>query len=406
VRGFGEFVSGIARRAAALAESRQAAARARWRERVPQLPAAVWYWVGAGLGVACVVRAAMIYRPKWDAPVAAYDLDIFLRGASAVLDGASPYVYSADQTYAYPPLLAFLVAPLEPLSAGVATAVWTLVSLAAIVGALLLLGVRDWRCLALTLVYPVTRSAVDLGTIGPLLLLGVAAAWRWRDRLLVPAAALGAAVALKLFLWPLAVWLAVTGRIRAAAAAAGFAVGLVFVPWAALGFTGLDAYPGLLRRLSSEEGWASYSVYALGLRVHLPEAAAIVLSVAVVAGLLAAAAWAARDARRTLLERDSASLTLALAAALASTPIVWSHYFLLLVVPLALARPRLSALWLLPFAYYPLGGAAWPGADARKLALALAVTLPLLGVAVLRRTAGPGEPAARGVSPPLPTATH
>jgi hypothetical protein len=214
---------------------------------------------------------------------------------------------------------------------------------------------------------------------------------------LVPAAALGAAVALKLFLWPLAVWFAVTGRIRAAAAAAAFAVGLVFIPWAALGFAGLDDYPGLLRRLSDEEGWASYSVYALGLRLHLPEAAAIAISVAVVLGLLAAAAWAARDARRTLVERDSASLTLALAAALASTPIVWVHYFLLLVVPLALTRPRLSALWFLPFAYYPLGETAWPGADARKLALALAITLLLLGAGVLRRTAVPGEPAVRRV---------
>jgi alpha-1,2-mannosyltransferase len=384
--------------------SRQDAARSQWRERVPQLPTAVWHLVGAGVGIACVLWAVTIYWPKWDTPVAAYDLDVFLRAASAMLDGDSPYVYNADQTYAYPPLLAFLVAPLEPLSAGAATAVWTLVLLASIAGALLLLGVRDWRCLALTLVYPVTQSAVELGTVGPLLLLGAAAAWRWRGRVLVPAAALGAAVALKLFLWPLAVWLAVTGRIRAAAAAAGFAVGLVLVPWAALGFTGLDDYPGLLRRLSDEEGWASYSVYALGLRVHLPEAAAIALSVAVVAGLLAAAAWVARDARRTLLERDSASLTLALAAAIASTPIVWVHYFLLLLVPLALSRPRLSALWFLPFAYYPLGETAWPGADARKLALALVVTLLLLGAGLLRRTAGAGGPAARGAaSSPLPT---
>ena len=62
-----------------------------------------------------------------------------------------------------------------------------------------------------------------------------------------------------------------------------------------------------------------------------------------------------------------AALTLCLAAALAASPIVWMHYFLLLLVPLALIRPRLSPLWLVPFAYWPLGLAAWPGGDAKPL---------------------------------------
>jgi hypothetical protein len=73
-------------------------------------------------------------------------------------------------------------------------------------------------------------------------------------------------------------------------------------------------------------------------------------------------------------DRDIAVLTLALAAALAASPIVWVHYFLVLLVPLALTRPRLSPLWFLPFAYFPLGETAWPAGDARKLGLALATT--------------------------------
>ena len=101
---------------------------------------------------------------------------------------------------------------------------WTLLSLAAIGAALWLLGVRDWRCYCLTALYPTTRSAVILGTVGPLLLLAVGVAWRWRDRLLAAGAAAGAAVALKLFLWPLAVWFGVLGRTRTALAAVGFAL--------------------------------------------------------------------------------------------------------------------------------------------------------------------------------------
>jgi hypothetical protein len=284
-------------------------------------------------------------------------------------------------------LLAFLVSPFEALGVDAATVLWTLLSLAAIGTALWLLGVRDWRCYCLTALYPTTRSAVILGTVGPLLLLAVGAAWRWRDRLLAAGAAAGAAVALKLFLWPLAVWFAVLGRLRTALAAVGFALAFVFVPWAAIGFAGIGDYPDLLRRLADDEATASYSVEALGVRAHLPETAAVILSLLVTAGLLVLAVLVARDRGRTPRDREVAALTLCLAAALAASPIVWMHYFLLLLVPLALIRPRLSLLWLVPFAYWPLGLAAWPGADAEKLGIALVTTLVLLA-APLRRGAG------------------
>jgi hypothetical protein len=139
-----------------------------------------------------------------------------------------------------------------------------------------------------------------------------------------------------------------------------------------------------LRRLADQESTSSYSVVALGVRAHLPLLAARVLSVLVALALIAAAAWVARDERRSLRDRDVATLTLTLAAALAASPIVWVHYFLLLLVPLALTRPRLSLLWFVPFAYQPLGEAAWPAGDARKLGLALVATLVILGAAVLR----------------------
>jgi hypothetical protein len=121
----------------------------------------------------------------------------------------------------------------------------------------------------------------------------------------------------------------------------------------------------------------------------------VVLSLVVAAALLAGAAWIARDERRTRRDRDVAVLTLTLAAALAASPIVWVHYFLLLLVPLALTRPRLSLLWFVPFAYYPLGETAWPAGDARKLGLALVATA-LLFVATLCR--GAGDPDALAAS--------
>ena len=87
-------------------------------------------------------------------------------------------------------VLALLVAPLHSLSAGVATLLWTLLLLGAVAAALWLLGVRDWRCYALTAIFPFTRSAVGLGTVEPLLLLAVAVTWRWRDHIVPPALAL------------------------------------------------------------------------------------------------------------------------------------------------------------------------------------------------------------------------
>ena len=41
-------------------------------------------------------------------------------------------------------------------------------------------------------------------------------------------------------------------------------------------------------------------------------------------------------------------------------------------------RGRLSWLWFIPFAYYPLGEASWPAGDARRLGIALAATLVIL----------------------------
>ena len=345
----------------------------------------------AGAGVA-VVAGVWAMRAYYDTVHAAFadgrvphDLAVFLRAASAVLHGHSPYAYMADLTYAYPPLVSLLAAPFHSLGSGMATFCWTLLSLLAVGAAVWLLGVRDWRCYALVAAYPVTRSALDLGTIGSFLLLAVAAAWRWRENSRRFGAATGASVALKLFLWPLALWPALSGRLRATLAAAGFALAFVLLPWAAIGFHGLGGYPGLLRHLSRDEASSSYSLVAIGVRLHLPESVATVFALLVAAGLLALAVWVARDRSRTPHDRDVATFTILLAVALAASPIVWVHYFLLLVVPIALTRPRMSLLWFVPFAYFPLGESAWPAGDAGKLALALITTTVILVVAAFGR---------------------
>jgi hypothetical protein len=77
-------------------------------------------------------------------------------------------------------------------------------------------------------------------------------------------------------------------------------------------------------------------------------ARAVVVAIGVL--LLAFAARCARNPDWTPREQDRRSLTIILAASLVLSPVVWNDYFVLLLVPVALARPRLSALWLVVLA--------------------------------------------------------
>ena len=69
--------------------------------------------VAFGLGLLALAWAIDVYSTKVDDRVGVgeppQDLGVFLRAAGAVLHGHSPYAFRADQTYAYPPALAFLV---------------------------------------------------------------------------------------------------------------------------------------------------------------------------------------------------------------------------------------------------------------------------------------------------------
>jgi len=324
---------------------------------------------------------------------------VFLPAANDVLAGRSPYMDPdlfngpPQAPYAYPPLLALLVTPLAVLPETVAHVLvpgvlFSLLLVAATVGALYLFDVRDWRCYLVALLYPFTLEAIEYGAVGPVLLLLIALAWRYRDRPAVTGAAVGGSTVLKLFLWPLAVWLALTGRVRAAALAVAAGVALALGSWAAVGFHGVSAYPRLLRKLADVEAENSYSAFAILHAVGLPDAAARAVVIVAGLGILALAARAARNFADTMLERDRRSLILSLGAALVLTPILWLHYLVLLLVPIALARPRFSALWvvpLVPTVFEALNWyRGWPTGDGRALT-SVAVVIAVVVVASLRR---------------------
>jgi alpha-1,2-mannosyltransferase len=281
-------------------------------------------------------------------------------------------------------LIPATVLPQEVAGSSPAGVLVALVLIACVLGTLALLDVRDWRCYPVALLYPPTLENVEYGAIGPVLALLVALAWRYRDRTGAVSASLGATVALKVFLWPLLVWLAATRRGRAAVGAALVAAVLALGSWAVIGFAGIADYPELLRRLSDIESGNSYSAYAILLTMGLPSALAHVVVVAAAVALLALGWRAGRDGD----DGDRRSLTFALAAGLVLTPILWLHYLVLLIVPIALARPRLSALWFVPLAMtlFELLDLyrGWPRGDGWALA-SVAAVVALVFAAALRR---------------------
>jgi hypothetical protein len=321
--------------------------------------------IAAVVGIVLIVLLAKIaarfyYDPAlwalagWWVPA---DSGIFIVAGGKVLAGQSPYLdasalgdnYDVNLGYVYPPLLAIAISPLSLLPGPAAAMLWSVVLVACVVGALWLLGVSDWRCYLVALLWPFNRVALDWGRIDPLLVLLVAAAWRLRDKPWSAAAATGAAVATKLFLWPVAFWLLVTGRRRAAALSVVMTFGLILLPWAAIGFADLLQYPALLRKVSRQE-YDSFSVTALAHALGIDGGFAKAIVIAIGASLLAFSVRCARNPYWTRREQDRRSLTLILAASLVLSPVVWGDYFLLLLVPVALARPRLSALWLVVLA--------------------------------------------------------
>ena len=339
----------------------------------------------------------------WGVP---YDLDVFLDAGDDVLAGRSPYVEpdAIEETpgspYVYPPVLALAVTPLSALPERVADVFVpgvfvSLLLVFAIVGALLLLDARDWRCYPVALLYPVNIEAVEYGALGPVLLLLVAVAWRYRDRTGLAATATAGAVVLKLFLWPLVVWLAVTRRVSAAVTAVVIAGGLALLSWAVIGFSGITDYPRLLRKLVELEAENSYSAFAVLRAVGLPDLVAQAAVIASGIALLVLVRRAAAAPDQIEFERDRRSLTLAVAAALVLTPILWLHYLSLLLVPIALARPRLSLLWFAPLALTVFEWLdwyrGWPRGDGEALASNAAVVALVFIVSLRGRATAASE---------------
>ena len=306
----------------------------------------------------------------------------FYPAGHAVAHGLSPYVPVAELhaqriPFVYPVVAAWLFAPFSLLPYTAAAAIYFALTLAALWGGLALLGIRDPRCYTVVCLWPAVLDDLQTGALGGAMLVALALVWRYRDRDGGPVA-LAVVVATKLFLWPVGMWLILTRRWRAAVIAAVAGAVLIVLPWAVLGFAGLATYPDMLRQLTDQEGGSSYALTSLVSALRLPAVAAYPLAAALAYPGLRL--FRRRDGRH----RDIGVITGCLVLALALTPILWLHYTLILLLPLALVQPRLTWLWWLPVVLL-VSPSTHPNGDLLPLILfwtvvaVFAVQLPRMG---------------------------
>ena len=190
----------------------------------------------------------------------------FLPAAEAIVDGGSPYAVAG---YVYPPQLAFVLTPLTVLPDDIAALIALVASGGLLIATLAVLGVRDPLCYLAMFAWTPTWNELDMVGVTPALALGLALAWRYRDRTWPPAIALALTVSTKVFLWPMFVWTLATRRMRLAVLAAGVGLAITAALWFVLGFEGLVDYPGRLRDISASESIRRDSLSFVGLATTL-----------------------------------------------------------------------------------------------------------------------------------------
>jgi alpha-1,2-mannosyltransferase len=310
------------------------------------------------------------------------------QGARDILYGRNPYPHRTaaelvdpGNAMITPPLLALINLPLALLPLIPAVLVWDAVQVLALVAALWLCNVRDWRGYVLALASFPFAATLTLGQPEGLFALALALVWRYRDRW-QGGVTLGVLIAAKLFPWPLVVWFLLTRRYRNAAISVAVGGLTLSASWAVIGFRGMAGYPRLLSDDANAFASRSHAILSAlvrgGLTVHAARPIAGLVALAVTAVLL----WRARGS-------DSGTFAALVVAGLLLSPILWMHYLVLLLVPLALAHPRPNRWWLVYCLFWlsPTENRS----SALQLLVVLAVTC-VVGAAGMSRTADAAEP--------------
>jgi alpha-1,2-mannosyltransferase len=265
-----------------------------------------------------------------------------------LLDGANPYAWTHEQiqggfAFVYPALSAIIFAPLALMPRHFGSVLFTFVAIGMAPATLWVLRVRDWRVYSITMLWLPVYTAWQTTNETIFLVFGVACLWRYRDKAWIAALITVIEISLKPLMWPLAVWLLATRRWRASIYSLLLGVAINVAAWWIVGFGEIREYLHVAA-LDTTGAWRSgYGVAAFvahfGLSRGVGDTVTLLLSVALIVAI-SCVGWVKRD--------DLQAMTLTVALTLAAAPLVWNHYFTLLLIPLALNRPRFNWLWAFP----------------------------------------------------------
>jgi alpha-1,2-mannosyltransferase len=274
-----------------------------------------------------------------------YDYLMYDSAARRLLGGGPLYDLSftapgPNGLFDYPPTFILAVLPfaaaLPPQAAMLA---WTaMLNLAFIVGVVLLPVRREvrWAVVLLAGTSWPYLYAVKLGQLGPLLFLAYAAAWRWADRPLGVglSSALGTAAKLQPVL--LLGWALVTRRFRAVGIGIGALLLAGAVATIVAGPAAWSDWITLIARVGGNAITAPQvlSVGAIAYRggVPLPVATIVQWGSAAAVGAVVLLAW--------LRYPPSVAIVVTAVASVLVSPIVWAHYAVILLLPVALLLER------------------------------------------------------------------
>jgi alpha-1,2-mannosyltransferase len=291
-----------------------------------------------------------------------YDFLAYHEAIERVTNGGRLYDMSFTETggfglFYYPPTFAPLLLPFALLAEGPAIWAWIGLSLVAFVVGVAMLpvsrSVRWWILLLAGLSFPFVY-AVKLGQVGPILFLAFAIGWRGMDDPVRLGTSAAAGAAIKLQPGLVLVWALLTGRSRAVVVGTVVLVALAAAATLMAGPSAWSDFFVLIRTvtdpIATERNLTPGAVaYQLGASATLATGVQLVSTVGLVAAFLAAIRWAG----------DEASYLVAVIASQLASPILWDHYAMLL---------------LLPVAYLLSAGRWW------ALAIPLVTAWPLLGV--------------------------
>jgi hypothetical protein len=297
--------------------------------------------------VAILVLGVVLGGSLWAASGAGtlgFDFLAYHQAANRVLAGQPLYDPSVQQTggfglFYYPPPFVLALLPLAPLDPTIATWTWVGLSLAAFHGGVALMPVAPtvrWLTILLAgLSWPLAY-AFKLGQVGPLLFLLFAVGWRWLDRPLALGGSAAAGAIVKIQPGLVLAWALITRRWRAVAI--GAVVLVVAAAVATLitgGLTVWSDYRAVLRNVSDPISTPhNFTPGAVAYQLGLPTgpAATIQLFSSIVAvGLLVLTA---------VRGSSTASYLVAVTASQLLSPVLWDHYAMLLLLPVAYLLDR------------------------------------------------------------------